>query len=109
MNLWKAKPLKDRRSIISRFWFRIFHGGVGAIIGFVGAIILKISIPSYIWMQVAIFYVFVVCGGGIFSDNWRLKHPNESSKKLTIIAALFITLILFAMVFSNIFVGFIKR
>ena len=69
MNFWKAEPLKDYKSVFSRFFFRLIWCSVGGILT---------SLFFFYFLQKSLFLFMAACVIGISTlgavcDIWRLK------------------------------------
>lgn len=83
MDVWKAVPLKDKKSIVERFFFRLLWCSVGAVFGFLfigQSRVLLITLP---------LFVIIISVLGAIVDNFRLpaikkeiEAPQGGAKKI---------------------------
>ena len=69
MNFWKAEPLQDYKSVLSRFFFRLIWCSVGGTLT---------SLFFFYFLQKPLFLLIAACVIGISTlgavfDIWRLK------------------------------------
>lgn len=75
MFFWKAEPIKDYKSVFSRFFFRLIWCSVGGILT---------SLFFFYFLQISLFLFMAACVIGTSTlgavcDIWRLKCKRKSS------------------------------
>ena len=69
MNFWKAEPLKDYKSVFSRFFFRLIWCSVGGTLTY---IFFFYFLQKSLFLVTAAFVIGISTLGAV-CDIWRLK------------------------------------
>jgi len=75
MNLWRAEPLKDYKSVFSRFFFRLIWCLVGGVLTY---LVCFYFFQKSLFLFLAAFVIGISILGAVY-DIWRLKSKRKSS------------------------------
>ena len=78
MNFWKAEPLKDYKSVFSRFFFHLIWCSVGGTLTSLFSSYVLSSKNHFLFMAACVIGISTL---GAVCDIWRLKRQNNGNIK----------------------------